>query len=197
MGKRGLSKQRTLTFGQKKKISSSQGGDRKKVAAKRVSAKWATSKKTGFKRKQSSQALRLRQEKLQKNRREAIENQRQRSKRTKKQPKSLEYWRNLKAANPRQVKGLKSKLSILQVSHHRRAESNSFDETFRDSYFASKVKQIPQMSRSVEMFELQDELGPMAASLPHVLLHKQQIFQCLMTFLSNEHYRSLVRHGVR
>ncbi|ETO01733.1 hypothetical protein RFI_35706, partial [Reticulomyxa filosa] len=104
---------------------------------------------------------------------------------------------NKKAANHRQVKGLKSKLSILQVSQHRRAEPNNFDETFRDSYFAAKVKKIPQMNCSVEIFELQDELGSMAASLPHVLLHKQQIFQYLMIFLSNEHYWSLVKHGVR
>ena len=125
-----------------------------------------------------------------------INGQRKKQFKLSKQPKNLEYLRKIKSGDSRQLKGFASKLSILKVSIHRRKENNEFDSTFRDSYFASKVHHIIRYNKSLEIGQLQLKLGKLAASLPHVLLHKREIFNILIEFISDKKNKHVISDGM-
>ena len=112
-------------------------------------------------------------------------------------PKSLEYLRAQKVGNARTIKGFRSKLTILSISYHKQQESNEEDLPFRDSYFAAKINKLSAINRSMEMNKLKEVLGPLAASLPHVLLHKRKIFDTIINFINNEAHRDILRDAVR
>eukprot|EP01084_Bolivina_argentea_P012879 24121_1 len=111
-------------------------------------------------------------------------------------PKTLEYLKSKKSGDPRQVKGFKSKLTILQISYYKQQESNEEQLPFRDSYFAAKINGMSAINRSLEMKLLQNKLGPLCVSLPHVLLHKKTIFDTIIQFINNEAHKHILRDAV-
>ena len=111
-------------------------------------------------------------------------------------PKSLEYLRAKKDGDPKQLKGFKSKLTILQMTYFKQSDPNEIDETFRDSYFAAKINKMSTINRSIEMNILKESLGPFCASLPHILLHKKKIFKIIIDFINNEAHRYILHDAV-
>lgn len=124
------------------------------------------------------------------------DSQRRRDLAKKRRPKSLEHLKARKFGDARQVKGFKSKLSILEVAYYRQQESNEESETFRDSYFAAYINKMSTINRSMEMNALINKIGPFCASLPHVLLHKKQIFDGIIEFINNEAHQHILHDAV-
>ena len=122
--------------------------------------------------------------------------QRKRDLHRKKNPKSLEYLKKKKCGDPRQLKGFRSKLTALDISHYKQTESNEVDEPFRDAYFAANINKITTINRSLEMKQLHEKLGPVSASLPHVLLHKEKIFKTIIDFINDEAHKWILHDAV-
>ena len=67
---------------------------------------------------------------------------------------------------------------------------------FRDSYFAAKINKICHENLSLEIKALQERVGPLCGSLPHVLLYKERIFRSIIDFINNEAHRNSLRDAV-
>ena len=124
--------------------------------------------------------------------------QRKRDVQSKLKPKSVEVLKAQKSGDPRQLRGFKSKLTSLEVAWYKQVsfESNEESAPFRDSYFAAKINAVCHDNRSLEMRELQSRVGPLCGSLPHVLLHKEEIFRTIIAFINDEAHKWLLRDAV-